>query len=58
MVKENWNEMTADEKADHLREALKEMMNYQTAAQARIEARIGVLEEQAAGIERVIASKH
>jgi hypothetical protein len=58
MVEENWNAMKADEKTDHLREALKEAIEYRDAVIVTLEARIKILEERAARIEIVIASKH
>lgn len=51
MVKECWQEMTADEKADLLREAFKEAIDRKDAANAEIDARISALEAQAARVE-------
>jgi len=61
MIEENWMAMSAAERADHLREAFKDMIEYQDAVIAELEARIMALEERAANfarIDRVIAVNH
>jgi hypothetical protein len=57
MVKECWQEMTADEKVDHLREAFREAIDRQDAAIADIEDRVSAIESQTARIGRRVVTK-
>jgi hypothetical protein len=57
MIEENWTTMAADQKADLLREAFKDMIDHQGAIIAELEARITALEEQTAAFDRPIIKR-
>jgi hypothetical protein len=54
----DWIAMTPAERADNLREALKEAIDHQDAVFADLENRIMALEEQTARLVQIIAPKH
>ncbi len=52
MSDKSWDEMTADEKADHTNEALADFIKHQNGANFRIMQRIKALEERLERIEK------
>ena len=57
MAKKCWRTMTAVERDDLMREALKEAIEYQDVFNAEIEARLRILEKQAMGLDGKVPTK-
>jgi predicted Fe-S protein YdhL (DUF1289 family) len=50
MQRDNWNKMSADEKAEHLATFMEEFIEHQNGANARMSSRLQALEERMAQI--------